>query len=148
MGNCFYSPNYCDSTRYSPKTGRVMTVRTSDPCVQLYTGNSLGIPPMTVHEKQDNILKQTNSPHLQTSNGGIPALKHYAFCLETQRPPNGPNNQFKYPSCSFYSPIICPILNLSFLKREWVILSPREVYYHRTEHVFKIRETEQTQQIV
>jgi len=90
---------YTCAESYSPKTGRAMTIKTSDPCVQLYTGNSLGIPPMT------------------SSNGNHEVRKHYAFCLETQRPPNAINNSFK----------------------NYVILQPGETYYHRTEHEFKLR---------
>jgi len=81
---------------YSPKTGRVMTIRTSQPCIQLYTGNFLGIEPIL------------------TSNGNHKVGKHYAFCLETQIPPNAINNNF----------------------REWSILNPGEKYFHRTEHEF------------
>jgi len=62
---------------YSPKTGRVMTIRTTQPCVQLYTGNFLGIEPIT------------------TSNGNHKVEKHGAFCLETQIPPNAINNNFR-----------------------------------------------------
>jgi len=84
---------------YSPKTGRVMTIRTNQPCVQLYTGNFLGIPPIT------------------TSNGNHKVGKHYAYCLETQIPPNAINNNF----------------------REWSILHPGETYFHRTEHEFTLK---------
>jgi len=86
---------------YSPQTGRVMTVRTTEPGVQLYTANSFG--------KNDAGLTMTNGQH--------PAGKHSAFCLETQRPPNAVNNQF----------------------RDWVLLHPGETYYHKTEHEFRLK---------
>jgi len=85
---------------YSPKTGRVMVVRTSDPCVQLYTGNFLGVDA------------------IKTTNGNHKVDKHYAFCLETQRPADAINQpNFK----------------------DYVILQPGEVYYHKTEHEFKLK---------
>lgn len=54
---------------YSPRTGRAMQVYTSEPGVQLYTGNFL-----------DGI-----------DNFGTKTKKHNALCLETQRPPNAIN---------------------------------------------------------
>jgi len=62
---------------YSPKTGRVLTVYTTQPGVQLYTGNFLD---------GANIGK-----------GGKPYNKHGAFCLETQHFPDSPNHP-KYPT--------------------------------------------------
>jgi aldose 1-epimerase len=59
---------------YSPKTGRLMTIKTSEPSVQLYTANSLGDGP------------------IKTTNGNIKADKHFAFCLETQRRPDAINH--------------------------------------------------------
>lgn len=53
----------------SPKTGRVMTVYTTEPCIQVYTGNFMG-----------NI-----------KSFGIQCKKHSAVCLETQRVPNAIN---------------------------------------------------------
>jgi len=79
-----------------------MTVKTSEPGVQLYTGNFLG----------------NNAAGIKTTNGNVPVGPHYAFCLETQRPPNAIN----IPSY-----------------RDWVILKPGETYYHKTEHVFSSR---------
>ena len=58
------------ATVRSPSTGITMDVHTSEPCVQLYSGNFM-----------DSIVsfgKQCN--------------KHGAICLETQRPPNAINN--------------------------------------------------------
>lgn len=54
-----------------PKTGRVMDVLTTEPGVQLYTGNYL-----------DGKLK---------GKGGQPYDKHDAVCLETQHFPDSPN---------------------------------------------------------
>jgi aldose 1-epimerase len=56
---------------YEPTTGRVMTIRTTEPGVQLYTGNFL-----------DGTL---------TGKSGKVYKKHYAFCLETQHFPDSPN---------------------------------------------------------
>lgn len=53
----------------SPVTGRRMVVRTTEPCVQLYTGNFMG----------------------DLTAFGAPCPKHGAVCLETQRPPNAIN---------------------------------------------------------
>eukprot|EP01111_Echinosteliopsis_oligospora_P015257 TRINITY_DN5975_c0_g2_i1.p1 TRINITY_DN5975_c0_g2~~TRINITY_DN5975_c0_g2_i1.p1 ORF type:complete len:356 (+),score=98.55 TRINITY_DN5975_c0_g2_i1:55-1122(+) len=88
------------ASAYSKKTGRLMTVRTSEPCVQLYTGNGLR--------------------YVKTSNGGDhKCIDHGAFCLETQRPPDSVNDpRF----------------------RDLVTLNPGETYYHRTEHVFSIKQ--------
>jgi aldose 1-epimerase len=60
-----------------PGTGRVMEVWTTEPGVQLYTGNFL-----------DGKL---------TGIGGKPYVKHYAFCLETQHYPDSPNHK-EFPS--------------------------------------------------
>jgi len=56
---------------YDPTTGRVMEVSTTQPGVQLYTGNFL-----------DGSL---------TGKDGKKYEKHYAFCLETQHFPDSPN---------------------------------------------------------
>lgn len=56
---------------YEPTTGRVMEVSTTQPGVQLYTGNFL-----------DGSL---------TGKGGKKYEKNYAFCLETQHFPDSPN---------------------------------------------------------
>ena len=56
---------------YEPTTGRVMEVSTTEPGVQLYTGNFL-----------DGSL---------TGKDGKKYEKHYAFCLETQHFPDSPN---------------------------------------------------------
>ncbi|MEA3226856.1 MAG: aldose epimerase family protein [Planctomycetota bacterium] len=56
---------------YEPTTGRVMEVSTTQPGVQLYTGNFL-----------DGSL---------TGKDGKKYEKHYAFCLETQHFPDSPN---------------------------------------------------------
>ncbi len=61
-----------------PQTGRVMEVRTTEPGMQLYTGNFL-----------DGSL---------TGKGGAVYRKHYGFCLETQHYPDSPN-QPNFPSC-------------------------------------------------
>jgi aldose 1-epimerase len=62
---------------YEPTTGRVMTIHTTEPGVQLYTGNFL-----------DGTL---------TGKGGKVYKKHYAFCLETQHFPDSPNKP-SFPS--------------------------------------------------
>ncbi len=54
-----------------PKSGRVMEVLTTEPAVQLYTGNFL---------KGDK------------ANGGFP--QHHGFCLECQHLPDSPNQKF------------------------------------------------------
>jgi len=79
----------------SEKTGIGMVIHTTDPCVQVYTANNLA--------------------KAGTTNGGHPAVKHGAFCLETQKPPNAIN----YPKY-----------------RDLVILRPGESYYHKTVHEF------------
>lgn len=56
---------------YEPTSGRVMTIHTTEPGVQLYTGNFL-----------DGTL---------IGKGGKIYKKHYAFCLETQHFPDSPN---------------------------------------------------------
>jgi aldose 1-epimerase len=53
-----------------PKSGRVMEIYTTQPGIQLYTGNFL-----------DGSL----------TVAGKPAKKHYAFCLETEHFPDSPN---------------------------------------------------------
>jgi len=62
---------------YEPKTGRVMEMYTTEPAVQLYTGNFL-----------DGKLK---------GKGGVVYQKHQAFCLEAQHFPDSVN-QPKFPS--------------------------------------------------
>ena len=59
-----------------PKSGRVMEIRTTQPAIQLYTGNFL-----------DGTV----------TGGGVAYEKHYAFCLETQHYPDSPNRP-DYPS--------------------------------------------------
>ena len=58
---------------YSPKTGRVLTVSTTEPGVQLYTGN---------------FLDGTN-----IGKGGKVYNRRNAFCLETQHFPDSPNQK-------------------------------------------------------
>jgi aldose 1-epimerase len=60
-----------------PSSGRVMSVYTSEPGVQFYTGNFL-----------DGTL---------TGTGGHVYLKRYGFCLETQHFPDSPNHP-NFPS--------------------------------------------------
>jgi aldose 1-epimerase len=71
----FVFSNYDGSLRqqvtvYEPSTGRVMQVLTTEPAVQLYTGNFL-----------NNL----------TGKGGRTYLRRYGFCLETQHYPDSPN---------------------------------------------------------
>lgn len=56
---------------FDPTSGRVMTVATDQPGVQLYTGNGL---------------------HNQTGKGGRNYPPQSAFCLETQHFPDSPNH--------------------------------------------------------
>jgi aldose 1-epimerase len=56
---------------YEPTSGRVMTIHTTEPGVQFYTGNFL-----------DGTI---------TGKGGKVYKKHYGFCLETQHFPDSPN---------------------------------------------------------
>jgi len=62
---------------YEPTSGRVMEVHTTEPGVQLYTGNFL-----------DGAV---------TGKRGVAYEQHYAFCLETQHYPDSPN-QPGFPS--------------------------------------------------
>ena len=62
---------------YEPKSGRVLKISTSEPGIQLYTGNYL-----------DGTV---------TGKGGKVYRKHYGFCLETQHYPDSPN-QPDFPS--------------------------------------------------
>ncbi len=62
---------------YAPRTGRVLTVYTTQPGVQLYTGNFLN---------GSNVGK-----------GGKAYQRRYAFCLETQHFPDSPNHP-QYPT--------------------------------------------------
>jgi aldose 1-epimerase len=65
------------ATVVEPESGRTMTVHTTEPGMQLYTGNFL------------------DGSHI--GKGGIPYKKHYGFCLETQHFPDSPN-QPDFPS--------------------------------------------------
>lgn len=60
-----------------PKSGRAMEVRTTEPAIQLYTGNFL-----------DGTIK---------NRIGVPYQKHSAFCLETQHYPDSVNHP-NFPS--------------------------------------------------
>jgi len=60
-----------------PTSGRIMEIHTTEPGVQLYTGNFL-----------DGTL---------TGKGGKVYKKHYGFCLETQHFPDSPNKP-NFPS--------------------------------------------------
>ena len=62
---------------YEPTSGRVLEVSTTQPAVQLYTGNFLD---GSVTGKQDHVYG-----------------KRYAFCLETQHYPDSPNHP-EFPS--------------------------------------------------
>ena len=79
-----------------PDTGRTMEVYTDQPGIQLYSGNFL-----------DGTLV----------GGGKKFVKHYAFCLETQKYPDSPN-QPKFPS---------------------TVLKPGETYEHHTMHTFGVK---------
>jgi aldose 1-epimerase len=56
---------------YDPKSGRVLTVSTTQPGVQFYSGNFL-----------DGSFK---------GKSGVAYVKHAALCLETQHFPDSPN---------------------------------------------------------
>jgi aldose 1-epimerase len=56
---------------HDPESGRMMTVETTEPGIQLYTSNYL-----------DGTL---------TGTGSVTYEKHYGLCLETQHFPNAPN---------------------------------------------------------
>ncbi len=62
---------------FEPKSGRTMEVRTTEPAIQLYTGNFL-----------DGTIRNRN---------GVPYQKHAAFCLETQHYPDSVNHP-NFPS--------------------------------------------------
>jgi len=62
---------------YEPKSGRVLNISTTEPGIQLYTGNYL-----------DGSV---------TGKGGKVYRQHYGFCLETQHYPDSPN-QPQFPS--------------------------------------------------
>lgn len=83
-----YDHNYCiDQAKpnemtlaaevYDPKSGRVMAISTTEPGIQLYTGNFL-----------DGSV---------TGKGGHVYRKNYGFCLETQHYPDSPNHS-DFPS--------------------------------------------------
>lgn len=57
---------------YDPKSGRVMTVETTQPGVQFYSGNMI--------------------PGLYTGPSGVTYMKHAGLCLETQHYPDSPNH--------------------------------------------------------
>jgi len=59
------------ATVFEPTSGRVMTVKTTEPAVQFYTGNFL-----------DGSV---------TGREGFPYKKRYALCLETEHYPDSPN---------------------------------------------------------
>ncbi len=61
-----------------PKSGRVMTVFTDQPAIQLYTGNCIDV---------------TEAPY----KGGVPKRRFAALCLETQHYPDSPNHP-EFPS--------------------------------------------------
>ncbi|MEO5582264.1 MAG: hypothetical protein ABIR66_06210 [Saprospiraceae bacterium] len=63
---------------YHAGSGRLMSVYTSEPGVQFYTGNFLNGTPTDTKE-------------------GRKYIKHSGFCLETQHFPDSPN-QPKFPS--------------------------------------------------
>lgn len=65
------------ATVYEPTTGRVLTMHTSEPGFQFYTGNFL-----------DGTL---------TGKNGVVYKKHTAFCLEAQHYPDSPNRP-NFPS--------------------------------------------------
>ena len=62
---------------YEPRSGRVLTVSTTEPGIQLYTGNFL----------DGSVI----------GKGGKACKKNYGFCLETQHFPDSPN-QPAFPS--------------------------------------------------
>lgn len=62
---------------FCPESGITLTCSTDLPGVQLYTANMLDEP---------------------CGKGGLPLIKYYAFCLETQFWPDTPNNP-DFPSC-------------------------------------------------
>lgn len=78
---------------HDPKSGRVLTIHTTEPGIQFYTGN---------------FLDGTDA------GGGAP--KNGAFCLETQKFPDSPN-QPQFPNA---------------------ILKPGETYRHTTVHAFSV----------
>ena len=57
---------------YDPATGRVLTVTTTEPGVQFYSGNSI--------------------PGTYQGKGGVVYVKNAGFCLETQHFPDSPNH--------------------------------------------------------
>ena len=65
------------ASAYEPESGRFMEVFTTEPGVQLYTGNHLG--------------------GTETGKSGKPYIKRTGFCLETQHFPDSPN-QPGFPS--------------------------------------------------
>ncbi len=65
------------ATVYEPDSGRLMEVMTTEPGVQLYTGNHLS----------DSMV----------GKGGATYGRHHAFCLETQHFPDSPNKP-QFPS--------------------------------------------------
>ncbi|MCP4708764.1 MAG: galactose-1-epimerase, partial [Planctomycetes bacterium] len=66
---------------YEPTTGRVMTIHTTEPGIQFYSGNFL-----------DGTI---------TGKGGKVYQHRFGFCLETQHFPDSPN-QPEFPSTELY----------------------------------------------
>jgi aldose 1-epimerase len=69
---------FCAARVEEPESGRVLEVFTTEPGIQLYTGNFL-----------DGTL---------SGRGGVAYGKHAGFCLEPQKAPDSPN-QPAFPSC-------------------------------------------------
>jgi aldose 1-epimerase len=69
---------FCAARVEEPESGRVLEVFTTEPGIQLYTGNFL-----------DGTL---------AGRGGVAYGKHAGFCLEPQKAPDSPN-QPTFPSC-------------------------------------------------
>jgi len=67
---------------YEPTTGRTLTISTTEPAIQFYSGNFLSADP--------------KQPPL-TGKGGRIYPKHSGFCLETQHYPDSPNHP-NFPS--------------------------------------------------
>lgn len=69
---------FCAARVEEDHTGRALEVFTTEPCIQLYTGNFL-----------DGTL---------TGRGGVAYARHAGLCLEPQKAPDSPN-QPSFPSC-------------------------------------------------
>jgi galactose mutarotase-like enzyme len=116
------------ATVFAPRSGRVMTVRSSEPGVQFYTGNYL-----------DGTLRRRA--------GAAPFGRHHGFCLETQHFPDAARRRAEaFDTISSTrvegrpkEGVSCNVESRRQVHHEHfpsIILRPGETYSHVTEHEF------------